>query len=251
MANSNDHSHGAAKRRDRIRRFWKHNPKTFVKALLEYVQAPQRDLIKLRRARSAEKFCEARKHKAPAGSDRREWWAARKRAWTERADRLEKKVAAQAAKDRSVIPRSAWGAPACEPGWMTSENNGLFVHHTVAGAPLTPEGEKAEMRNLEAIARSRGFSCISYSYVVFPSGRIYEGRGKRIGAHTLNYNSSSYGASAAGNYEVNVPSEALVDSYRWLRREYLDLEDKPLRPHSSVYGTACPGKNLAARLRDM
>lgn len=155
---------------------------------------------------------------------------------------------------RKVIPRSAWGAgaPHSAPRGMANDSDGLFVHHTVAGAPTTKAGEQAEMRNLQQIAWSRGFNDISYSFIVFPSGRIYEGRGKGIeGAHTLGYNDTAYGAAAAGNYDTASPTNAMVKSFKWLRREYLKIGSRPIRPHSSVYATACPGAKLRARIGEM
>ena len=135
---------------------------------------------------------------------------------------------------------------------MSSVRDGVFIHHSVSPAPATKEGERAEMRNLQQIAFSRGFSDISYSFVVFPSGRIYEGRGKGVeGAHTLGYNDTAYGLCAAGNYETVRPTNELVKSLSWLRRRYLRLADKPCRPHRAVYSTACPGRHLVARLSDI
>lgn len=151
-----------------------------------------------------------------------------------------------------VVSRSEWGAPPMSTAPMSNANDGVFVHHTVAGSPGTVEGEKAEMHNLDRIARSRGFAGISYSYVIFQSGRIYEGRGKGVeGAHTIGYNDTSYGVAAAGNYEEATPTKAMIDAYRWLRRDYLGLGSKPVRPHSAVYATACPGKNLRAYISAM
>jgi hypothetical protein len=154
---------------------------------------------------------------------------------------------------RRVVPRSEWGAsPPKSVAPMSSTTNGLFVHHTVAGAPVTVAGEKAEMRNLQRIAWGRGFQDISYSFIVFPSGRIYEGRGLNVaGAHTAGFNSTSYAVSAAGNYDTNRPTNEMVAAIRWLRRDYLKLAGKPLRPHRAVYSTACPGQHLVARLNEL
>ena len=151
-----------------------------------------------------------------------------------------------------VIPREVWNAGPDVADKMGTPIEGLFVHHTVGGAPRTRRGERAEMRNLQAVARSRGFVDISYSFVVFPSGRIYEGRGKhREGAHTLGFNDTAYAASCAGNYDASRPSDKMIAALRWLRRDYLNLKDRPLRPHSAVYGTACPGRYLRARLNEL
>ena len=150
-----------------------------------------------------------------------------------------------------IITRNQWNAlsPLDPPRKMVSTADGIFVHHTVSAAPVKTDTERAEMRNLQHIAFSRGFNDISYSFIVFPSGRIYEGRGLHIeGAHTLGYNDSAYGIAAAGNYETSRPTNAMLEAFRWLRRDYLALKTRPLRPHSNVYPTACPGKFLIAKL---
>lgn len=155
---------------------------------------------------------------------------------------------------RRVIKRAEWGAgaPKQSPSPMSNTSEGIFVHHTVSnGGKMSPAEERAEMRNLQHIAWARGFNDISYSFIIFQSGRIYEGRGRGIeGAHTLGYNDTAYGVAAAGNYETAQPSKAMVKSYRWLR-DHLKLRGRPIRPHSSVYATACPGKNLRAKIKDM
>lgn len=151
-----------------------------------------------------------------------------------------------------VIPRSAWNAGAQKADSMGAATQGLFVHHTVADSPTTKAGEEQEMRDLQQIARSRGFVDISYSFIVFQSGRIWEGRGKgREGAHTIGYNDNAYAVAAAGNYDRQTPSKAMIEAIRWLRRQYLDLENRPVRPHSAVSSTACPGSKLRARISDL
>jgi hypothetical protein len=155
---------------------------------------------------------------------------------------------------RKVVSRGNWDAkaPKQTPSRMSSTKDGVFIHHSVSAAPTSKEAEKAEMRNLQAIAFSRGFNDISYSFVVFPSGRIYEGRGRMVeGAHTSGYNDTAYGLCAAGNYEMAKPTDELVKSLRWVRRTHLRLTDKPCRPHQAVYATACPGRHLKARISDL
>jgi hypothetical protein len=155
---------------------------------------------------------------------------------------------------REVLSRAKWDAkpPRQTPSRMSSTRDGVFIHHSVSRAPSTVAAERAEMRNLQQIAFSRGFNDISYSFIVFPSGRIYEGRGKGVeGAHTLGYNDTAYGLCCAGNYETAKPTDAMVKSLRWLRRTYLNLGDKPCRAHQSVYATACPGKYLKARISEL
>lgn len=229
----------------KIRRIFRHQG---VSGLLDWFKAPARDIIKLRRARSIERFCNRRRRKSKPGSARRKWWAERRLNWHKRVARYEANIA-----DRNqpfkIIPREKWDNNPSDrqAARMANEGEGLFVHHSVSGSPVTQAGEEAEMRNLEAIARSRGFSDISYSFIVAPSGRIYEGRGRGIvGAHTVGFNSTAHAVSAMGNYETQKPTDAMVQSIKWLRDDY--LRAVKFRPHSSVYATACPGQHLYREL---
>jgi hypothetical protein len=154
-----------------------------------------------------------------------------------------------------VIPRSEWGAnpPRARDG-LSSTANGIFIHHTVGATPTTEAAEKAEMRATQAfhMGPSRGWNDIAYSFLIAPSGRIYEGRGKGVaGAHTEGYNSSSYAICFMGRYDTAKPTDAAVAAARWLRRDYLKLGGAPLRPHSAVNQTDCPGQHLRARLSDI
>lgn len=152
-----------------------------------------------------------------------------------------------------IVPAKVWGRREhLRYDRMDSTRDGTFVHHTVGGSPTTREGEEQEMRSLDAVAFARGFNGISYSWVIFPSGRIYVGRGRgHVGAHTLGYNDTSYGVAFAGNYEEQRLTEAQVRSFRWLRKNHLGLGDAPCNPHQSVYATACPGKHVLARMPDL
>jgi hypothetical protein len=219
-----------------------------AKAIRQWFAAPAETQRKYRRAAVAVKFARRRADKAPQSSKRAKWWRKRAAEWGEVKQRLAKQMEADLG-PRRVIPRSVWDA---NPGdrataRMSNDSEGVFQHHSVAGSPTTELGEIAEMRNLEAIARSRGFADFSYSDAVFPSGRIYEGRGTMIqGAHTIGFNSTAHALCAAGNYEAQIPTEAMIESCRWYVREY--RKASKYRPHSGVYGTACPGKNLRAAL---
>jgi hypothetical protein len=161
-----------------------------------------------------------------------------------------------------IIPRKAWDAGPNRTAVIDVKKDVLFVHHTVANAPGLfskivgavrraawksglRAAERAEMRNLQAIARSRGFIDISYSFVVFPSGRVYAGRGRhREGAHTLSWN-DRYAVAAAGNYEVNQPTDAMVRSIRLLQ-EKLNIRSR--KGHRDVSSTSCPGRLLYSRI---
>lgn len=77
-----------------------------------------------------------------------------------------------------IISRQSWGAAAPKKaiGRISGSVGKLFLHHTVTRSGPADQ-EHSLMREIQKIAFSRGFSDISYSFIVFPSGRVYEGRG--------------------------------------------------------------------------
>ena len=111
------------------------------------------------------------------------------------------------------------------------------------------------MRELQQIAFSRGFSDISYSFLVFPSGRVYKGRGWGVvGAHTSGANSFAHAISFVGNYEASKPSKESLEAARDVIRQ--GVKQGHIKKGGFVTGhrdaagasTACPGKYLFAKI---
>jgi hypothetical protein len=108
--------------------------------------------------------------------------------------------------------------------------------------------EKAAMRGMQAYHMdANGWTDLGYHYVIFPSGRVYEGRpyGTR-GAHCINGNQWA-GVSFAGNYETQRPTADALAAYQELRQH------RGLSAHIGHYrvvgnATACPGKHLKTAL---
>ena len=157
-----------------------------------------------------------------------------------------------------VIPRWRWRAkkPTASKTAMIRPARGTIVHHTVtAGGKRTPKQERAHMRELQQIAFSRFFADISYSFIIFESGNVYEGRGWGVvGAHTEGSNSTTHGIAFVGNYETAKPSKASLDSARALIRK--GVRNGHIKKGGSVIGhrddpgaaTACPGKHLFEKI---
>lgn len=128
------------------------------------------------------------------------------------------------------------------------------AHHTGdSGVPATAtvEEERAYLRRTEDFhIRTRGYKAIGYSYLVFPSGRVYEGRGfGKLGAHTLGHN-TDVGVCFVGNFEKQEPTVAALRAERRLRAR-LRLHGVLLgrrAPHSETFATSCCGKNLKQAL---
>lgn len=155
-----------------------------------------------------------------------------------------------------IRSRNSWGARYAD-GDLTLSGlaSEVFAHHSVTTqlSPLAPIAqEEAEMRKLEATGQSRFGTGISYNVVIFPSGRAYQGVSfNRRGTHTGGRNSTSRSISFAGNYEQFQPSPAQLATARTIYHEGKGKwweEGAPLRGHRDVSDTACPGKNVYAKL---
>lgn len=145
-------------------------------------------------------------------------------------------------------------------GWtprMTIPAADLWVHHSVTVRTGNPV---ADFRTLNQIGLSRGHGGISYSYAI-EGDTIGEGQGTGRGAHTAGdgcnhspwgWNPCSYGVVFVGNFDNDTLTDADINSFRWLRDEYLipcGLLVPGVYPtggHRDAPGnqTGCPGTNV-------
>ena len=183
-----------------------------------------------------------------------------------------------------VIKRAEWGARPPRGSYTPRPpNNRCVIHHTageyVASEPGKPgprwwrlaargiasarvrraitawekqhaatiTREVKAMQAMQAMHMSMGWVDLGYHYVVFPSGRIYEGRPDTVyGAHAKGGN-DQIGFSFAGNYERDRPTIAALAAYQ----EWHDHHKiTGVTGHYRVPGnaTACPGKHLKIAL---
>lgn len=183
----------------------------------------------------------------------------------------------------NVISRAEWGAkPPTNPLKPCTWRQRAVVHHT-AGEFVRPadkkpgprwwlakyranravrraintwkrrdapvfEREKAAMRQMQAFHQNgHGWTDIGYHFVIFPSGRVYEGRPREVvGAHAVNGNLMP-GISFAGNYEKDALTAPQIAAYHDLLDE---LGVNEATGHYRVAGnqTACPGKHIKTAL---
>lgn len=142
----------------------------------------------------------------------------------------------------NIIPRKQWGARPGR-GFVTSiwpPGVTLHVHHTVTPAPPDdPQAEAAAVRSVQRIHMDgNGWSDIGYSYLVAPSGRVYEGRGRNVrGAHspTKNHEPS---VALIGDYSTIEPTDAQLQAV-WDLADHIDAGR--LAGHRDSHPTACPG----------
>lgn len=150
-----------------------------------------------------------------------------------------------------IISRSEWGA--AQPDGFGSRSIGTldkWLHHTATATPpedATEAQEAAIVRQIERARPDLG-TRMPYTFLVFPSGRVYQGHSiNRIGAHTAGHNSKSAGISLVGNYSTAQPSSAMVAAVvrllqwgveqQWWRYPTLN------GGHRDTKATQCPGNN--------
>lgn len=152
-----------------------------------------------------------------------------------------------------IVSRDRWGSTSkWKYGNLALPVRNVFLHHTVTKVTAFPYKDAKVVEN-EGIAR---FGQMSYSYLVHPSGVILEGAGTKVGAHTKDNNSTSFGIALIGDYDnapgTDVwmdPSVTQIDAVRWLiyhlKVEKNWLNDAAvLQTHQSVVATACPGNRV-------
>lgn len=154
-----------------------------------------------------------------------------------------------------VIPRSTWG-PRYANGfrvigtgeWLAAGKE-IWLHHSVTNPPgpnATLAEDCAHMRVFESIGQTSFGGGISYTWVIMPSGRVFQGHDvDRQGAHTYQRNNRSRAICFAGNYDVNALPARMENAAAALLRELGATIDGP---HSAVYPTACPGRYAAPRI---
>lgn len=91
---------------------------------------------------------------------------------------------------------------------------------------------------------------IGYHRIIAPNGDVYEGRKlNQTGAHVKNRNTGNIGIMLIGNFEVETPTKAQLETLKLLIKEI--AKEYPTIPlPSAIYGhkefmyTDCPGRNL-------
>jgi hypothetical protein len=157
---------------------------------------------------------------------------------------------------------------------VASDVRVVFLHHTAHSAKANDyecADAPAIIRAIQSYdVKSDGFSDLGYNYLVDKCGRLYEGRtggveNAVVPAATLGYNTGSAAVAVIGNYETAASTAAIetivaqlaaarLGKYGYNPTSSGDLNGKKfvrLSGHRDATATACPGKNLYARLPEM
>lgn len=144
-----------------------------------------------------------------------------------------------------VIPRAEWGARyAAGFGPAPLPATEVWLHHS-ATTPLADD--HATVRQLEQIGQDRFGGGISYTFLITPAGRVFEGHGVgRRGAHTRGHNTQGRAICLAGNYETSPVTQPQIDAVRWLlahgHGQRWWTAPRLTGGHRDVSPTACPGQ---------
>ncbi len=155
----------------------------------------------------------------------------------------------------------------------------VHVHHTANSNDYSRDDVPALIRGMYRYhTHNLGWSDIAYNFLVDRFGRIWVGRAGGAarpvrGAHTLGFNATSTGISVIGNFDLDSPSESIVEAIAqlaaWKLSRYgrsaegstrvlsqgsdtYPRGDRPKLPtidgHRDTNDTSCPGGNLYAVL---
>lgn len=109
--------------------------------------------------------------------------------------------------------------------------NKIIVHCTANKAT-----SKITMADLRKAHRTRGFRDVGYHYVVFPDGRIEQGRQERlIGAHCQGQNYHSIGVAYVGGLDAQGnPADTRTPEQK--ESLYILLSNLSAKYHCPIYG---------------
>ena len=152
-----------------------------------------------------------------------------------------------------VVTREEWGARHADgSGDRPMPFTGYVLHHSAGaqvGANASITDESNQMRSLESTGQQRFGNGISYPWVVFQSGRVYQGLSPhRVGAHTRGLNVTHSAICMPGNHEIQPVTGAQMQGIARVmvseKRLGLTQNARILFGHRGAPGasTTCPGR---------
>lgn len=157
-----------------------------------------------------------------------------------------------------IIDRGSWGARAGQ-GETLGQVDEVVVHHFWRPSinDVVPAEEESElMRKVEDLHVSNGWSGFGYNFVVFQSGRVYEGRGwGREGAHTQGKNAESVGiAFAVDGDRHDLTPEAWDAARRLVAQGVAEghlASDLEVTGHTDHASKSCPGARIQPHIQQL
>jgi hypothetical protein len=147
-----------------------------------------------------------------------------------------------------AISARRWGRRGTPPIDLAPKRE-LYLHHTVtSNRPRSRAEERRHMRELEDSHLARGFQTIGYNFVLFRSGRLYEGRGPRaLPAAQGGHNTGTVAIACVGDYRtdrltVRMRARLVIAAVNVRVRRGVRLVGG--HREAPGEGTECPGANV-------
>jgi hypothetical protein len=154
-----------------------------------------------------------------------------------------------------LICRDAWGARKPSGGFKRHAIKRITVHHSAS--KLTDNRDApAHFRAHQRAHQARGWPDIAYHLLIDRRGNVYEGRRIRaVGDTATDYDPRGHLlVMCEGHFGEQRPSaaqvDALVDVLAWAVDRY-EVPAGTIRGHLDYASTACPGRALYRRLRQV
>lgn len=157
----------------------------------------------------------------------------------------------------TILSRSKWTSTrASGVGFTWSRIRGLVCHYPAAGRDIgvvSASSEQSRIRGWRNYhVNGRGWADLGYNYVITQAGRIYTGRGNRVGAHCAGHNSTTVGVlfMVGDNEPLTKEAKKAFKSLRaYLRNKGAG---SGVWGHQQMSGasTRCPGPFIMSDIRD-
>lgn len=152
-----------------------------------------------------------------------------------------------------IVTRRGWGAR--KPKGRTYQDprsvKELFIHYSESpgGQTAFPVQRRAVQQIQDFHMDVRGWDDVAYSYLVVNSSRprVFTGRGARVvPAAQLNHNTNTVAVCVVMRENERLTWQTKLQLRRlvWHLRKKVIRRNVPVRPHSAVTETSCPGDQL-------
>jgi N-acetylmuramoyl-L-alanine amidase len=167
-----------------------------------------------------------------------------------------------AAEAPALLTREAWQAKAPSLKMSTQKPVAILIHHT--GSAMKPKTSlTAKMKGLQRFSQANeklsdgrmkpAWPDVPYHFYIAADGEVAEGRDiNAVGDTNTGYDPSGYiQVVVEGNFDKEFLTEpqatALRTTLKWLMEKY-DIKAPAILMHKDKAQTACPGKDLEAKL---
>jgi hypothetical protein len=170
-----------------------------------------------------------------------------------------------AAEKPTVLSREGWQAKPPSLTMTSQKPVAILVHHTGSAMKIKTT-LAAKMRGLQRFSQAKekladgrtkpAWPDVPYHFYIAADGKIAEGRSiTAVGDTNTGYDPKGYiQVVVEGNFETEQPTAKQLTSLRsllgWLKATY-KVEASAIQAHNEKAQTACPGKNLKAKLQSL